>query len=70
LPEQDKINLSIFNVRGQRVKTLHNDILEKGLHNFVFDGKDEKGNSLSSGIYFMRISGSKYSHNKKILLLK
>ncbi|MCK9329981.1 MAG: T9SS type A sorting domain-containing protein, partial [Candidatus Cloacimonetes bacterium] len=70
LPEQDNINLSIFNVKGQKIITLHNDVLDKGIHTFIFNGKDEKGNNLSSGIYFMRISGNKYLHNKKIILLK
>jgi len=65
LPENDFVNLEVFNIRGQRVKTIVSERLMKGSHSFVFDARN-----LSSGIYFVRLSSERYSHASRVLLLK
>ena len=70
LPSDQNVNLSIYNVRGQLIKTLSNEHLKKGKHSFVFDGKDRDTKALSSGIYFARLKSKNYNSVIKILLLK
>ncbi|MCK4652862.1 MAG: T9SS type A sorting domain-containing protein, partial [Candidatus Cloacimonetes bacterium] len=66
-----QVEVSIFNIKGQKVKTLMNDNIEKGTHSVTWNGKDENGNAVSSGLYFyqLKINNKPFS-TKKMLLLK
>ena len=74
LKNDSKVSLIIYNVRGQKVRTLVNDDLQAGSHSIVWDGKNESGKSVSSGVYFngfdaAGIAGD-YTSVKKMILLK
>ncbi len=61
--------LDIYNVRGQRIKNLLHDFKEPGEHRIGWDGRDERGDSVASGVYFYRIvSGDKHIQRKIILI--
>ena len=64
------VNLSIYNVKGQKVKTLRNEILPQGLHQIIWNGKNDNCTKNGSGIYFikLRINGFDTSINKCILM--
>ena len=65
------VELKIYNVLGQLVRTLVNENQSDSEHSAVWDGKDNSGQSLSSGIYLCRLRmGDKFSQTKKLLLLK
>ena len=65
------VTLNIFNIKGQKVKTLINEALPAGKHSVIWNGKDEKGKNVSSGVYFYKLQvGGRYSCTKKMLLLK
>ena len=64
------IELSIFNIKGQKIKTLLNSSVTKGDHSVKWSGDDETGKSVSSGIYFYQLKTDNYSSIKKCLLLK
>ena len=64
------VELSIYNIKGQKVKQLLSDQLTAGEHSVVWDGKDERGNAVSSGIYLYRLETGNYSSTKKMLLMK
>jgi hypothetical protein len=70
LPSDGKVDVSIYNLKGQKVKTLQNDFLTAGNHSLLWDGKDERGRTTSSGIYFYRIKTLKLSTTQKIILMK
>jgi len=70
LPEDGNVKLSIYNVKGQKVKQLVSDQLSAGQHSIEWNGKDTNNKSVSSGIYFYRISAGKSSAMRKMLLLK
>lgn len=70
LLENGNVVLSVYNVKGQKVRTLTNEFLEKGLHSIEWNGKDTNNKSVSSGIYFYKISAGKTKAMKKMLLLK
>ncbi|MCK4360006.1 MAG: T9SS type A sorting domain-containing protein [Candidatus Cloacimonetes bacterium] len=63
--------LAIYNVSGQKVRTLINEFQTTGEHTIIWDGTDDDGNAVSSGIYFYRLTNNgKTVDIKKMLLLK
>jgi hypothetical protein len=70
LPKAGEVQIAVFNVLGQHVTDLVNGYQEAGSHEVVWDGKDNAGSSVASGIYFYRIKTNEFSDTKKMLLLK
>ncbi len=71
IPQESKINLSIYNIKGQKVKTLINGKKKKGEWNTVWDGTDEYNNTVSSGIYLYKLNiDGRTRAIKKCLLIK
>jgi flagellar hook assembly protein FlgD len=64
-----KIELSVFNIIGQRVIKLNNLPQTQGHHSVKWDGKNKTGANLSSGIYILRLKGGDEIRTKKILLI-
>ena len=62
--------LVIYNIKGQKVKQLVNDDLSTGRYSVVWNGKDDKGNSVSSGVYFYKMKSGQYTSIKKMMLMK
>jgi immune inhibitor A len=65
-----RTTLKIFNVRGQLVRTLVDEEKAKGVYSVVWDGKDEGGGEVSSGVYFYQLNVGDESEAKKMVLLK
>lgn len=65
-----KMELSIYNLKGQRVRTLINSELVAGEHRIIWDGKDDNQRETASGLYFYRIKSGKFSSIKKMILIK
>ncbi|MFH2050505.1 MAG: T9SS type A sorting domain-containing protein [bacterium] len=70
LPRRANIRLDIYNILGQRIKTLINKQFPAGLHIVSWDGTNENNWSAPSGIYFYRLSGEDFSIVKKMILLQ
>jgi len=71
IPIDSNVELSIFNIKGQKVKNLVSDDFEKGNHSVVWLGNNEADKRVSSGIYFYKIViNGKKELSKKCLLLK
>ena len=66
----ENTEISIFNLKGQKVKTLINEILNAGDHSVVWNGKNDKGVPVSSGIYFYEMNCGDYTCVKKMILMK
>ncbi|MCD4819250.1 MAG: T9SS type A sorting domain-containing protein, partial [Candidatus Cloacimonetes bacterium] len=66
----ENTELSIYNIKGQKVKTLVNDKLEVGDHSLVWNGKDDSGKQVTSGIYFYKLKSGRYTATKKMILMK
>ncbi len=64
------MEVSLYNLKGQKVRTLHKGILKSGEHKLIWDGKDNTGRTVSSGVYFTRIETGKQSLTRKLLLMK
>jgi hypothetical protein len=70
LPQAGKVTLTIYNVRGQLVRTLVNEQKPAGYHSVIWDGKSDNGMQVSSGIYFYKIQAGRFTKTKKMVLLK
>lgn len=70
LPEQSQVKLEVFNVLGQRVKTLADVVQPAGRHRMVWDGKDAQGKDVASGIYFYRLQAGEFTDSKRMVILK
>ncbi len=70
LPRDSRVNLSVYNVLGQRVVTLVNGWQKAGYKSISWDGKDEFGRQVPSGIYIYRLQADDFIQSKKMILLK
>ncbi|HPR17803.1 MAG TPA: FlgD immunoglobulin-like domain containing protein, partial [Candidatus Cloacimonadota bacterium] len=67
----EKTQITIYNLKGQKVKELVNGHLEAGEHSVTWNGSDDNGKQTASGIYFYKMSaGGYYTCTKKMILLK
>jgi hypothetical protein len=65
IPREEFVTLKVYNMLGQEVKTLVNDVRQIGTYEVTFDAAD-----LPSGVYFYKLSAGNYLNTKKMLLLK
>ena len=75
VPVECKVELAIYNIKGQKVKQLVDDHFIAGKHTVVWSGKDNSGKSVSSGVYFYKIKAKVNGKNrfikvKKMMMLK
>jgi len=64
------VSIDVYNIKGQRVKTLVNGYYEIGNHSIIWNGDDSTGRSVGSGIYFYRMTTNGYNSVQKMLLMK
>lgn len=70
LPEPSAISINIYNVTGQKVKSIREDILPAGNNTISWNGMDDNGKAVSSGMYLFKMQAGKYSSTKKMILMK
>ncbi len=70
LSENSEVELKIYNIKGKKVKQIVSDQLLAGQHSVVWNGRDDNGESVSSGIYFYKLKTDNYEETKRMILLK
>lgn len=70
LPKEEFVSLKIYDATGRLIITLINQNMSTGEHKFIWDGKDNNGDLISSGVYFYRLNTNDYSETKKLILIK
>jgi hypothetical protein len=70
MPEAGPATLAINDVAGRRVRTLLDGIVGAGESRFVWDGRDDAGRAVASGVYFYRLQAAAKSHTGRVQLLK
>lgn len=70
LVENNSVEISIFNIKGQKVRSFIRNNQEAGDYSIYFDGKNSHGETLSSGIYFYKMKTDNYFSTKKMILMK
>ena len=64
------VSLTIFNMLGQEVRVLENAYLGAGTHTYRWDGRDQLGQSVSTGVYLYTLTDGNKSITKKMALMK
>ncbi len=70
LAHRGHATVTIWNAEGRRVRTLVDEELAHGPHEAIWDGRDESGVSVGSGVYFYRLRAGGFVDSKKMVLLK
>ena len=70
VPIGTNVSIDIFNVLGQKVKTLTNETKAPGTYRVEWDGTDESGQTVSTGIYLYRFHAGDVVQSKKMVLMK
>jgi len=70
LKETHPVKVEIFNAKGQLVRELLNEAKTAGEYDVLWNGTDNNGRSVASGIYLYKIQAGKYSNTKKMMLMK
>lgn len=70
IPENSLVTIRIFDLHGKIVRVIARKELEQGPHWFEWDGMDETGKSVSSGIYFLQVHANGWSRSQKLTKLK
>jgi len=68
LKEPAPVKLDIYNIKGQRVRSLVSETKTAGTHQTVWNGRDDIGNPVSSGIYLYRLQAGVFTQTRKLLL--
>jgi flagellar hook assembly protein FlgD len=70
LPKDCHVELTLYNILGQKVKTLVNQYQDAGYKMVHWNSRDDEGNEVASGIYFYKIEAERYVSVKKMIVLK
>ena len=74
LANESEVSLTLFNIKGQKIKTLVSENQTAGVHHVIWDGTDDNGKKVSTGIYFSHCDAHNeegdYTSVKKVILLK
>jgi len=70
IPQAGNVELVIYNTAGQKIRTLINQMQDASFYKVVWDGRDESGQSVASGIYFYRLVAGNFSKIEKMTLIK
>jgi len=70
LAREDRVSIDIYSINGQLVRSLVNGGYSVGNHQTVWNGRDNLGRTVGSGVYFYRMTTSEYTATRKMLLLK
>lgn len=65
-----RVRLTVYNIRGQTITTLVDDIKGPGRHEQTWNGSNDRGSQVASGVYFYRLETDHYTDTKKMVLLK
>ena len=70
IDQQKKVQVSIYNAKGQLINKLIDNVVDAGFHLITWNGKDRTGKNVSSGVYFYKLNTSKSVSIKKMILMQ
>ncbi|MEA1987134.1 MAG: GLUG motif-containing protein [Candidatus Marinimicrobia bacterium] len=70
IPKMTDVNITIYNILGQRIKTINMREKQAGIYKIIWNGENEFGQVVSTGIYFYKIIAGKNSDIKKMVFMK
>ncbi len=70
IAKDDNVELVVYNIKGQKVRTLVNEKQDQGEHSIVWNGKDDEGHNSASGVYFYRLRSGNHTSTQKLMMIK
>jgi spore coat protein A len=70
LPVRERVTIRIYDVTGRRLRTLVNGVRSEGRHTVMWDGRNQSGGEVASGIYFVEMKTSQFRSVRKAVFLK
>jgi hypothetical protein len=70
VPHTEYVEIAVFNPLGQKVRTLLDGVEQAGTYSVKWDGRDDSGQPVASGIYFYRLEAGNFSQTKRMVLLR
>ncbi|MBN1186147.1 MAG: hypothetical protein JXB49_27960 [Bacteroidales bacterium] len=70
LPKQSHVKIMVYNILGQRVRTLADDERQPGAYEIIWDGRDNHGTQVSSGSYFLRFEAGEFKTTKSLTVIR
>jgi hypothetical protein len=70
IPKRSHVSIDVYDISGRQVKKLLSEMMESGTYTMVWNGEDNSGKRLSSGVYFLRIVAEEYRVTKRLLILR
>jgi FlgD Ig-like domain len=70
LPKSGHVTLDVFNILGQKIRTIIDRQLPAGTYNVTFDGRGDNKKQLASGVYFYRLKAAEFTQSRPMMLLK
>ena len=70
LPSNQRVNLAIYDIRGRKVLDLLSGLLTEGEHTVIWDGRDDQGRDVASGVYFGRLSAGTLGVTGRMVLIR
>jgi len=67
---QESVELTVYDVQGRRVKTLHTGPMEAGRFSLMWAGQNDRGESVASGVYFYRLSTDRFDQTQRMVLMR
>ena len=70
VPRQTLVELAIYNIAGQQVRRLVGEVVEAGNHTVTWDGLDDTGGMVGSGVYLFRMRADRFTHTRRLAVVK
>ncbi|HNF86627.1 MAG TPA: FlgD immunoglobulin-like domain containing protein, partial [bacterium] len=70
IPSTMKVSLVVYNILGQKIKTLWDGVRTAGRYTQIWNGRNEKGQLVTSGVYLYQIKAGNKTSVKRMLLIK
>jgi hypothetical protein len=70
ISEAADVTIEIYNIRGEKVKTLVDGLMEPSNYSYTWNGTDDSNNNVASGVYFYKMQAGDYAATKKMVLMK
>ncbi len=70
LPRTSQVEVTVFNLLGEKIRTLVNESQTSGQHRIQWDGRDENRKSMPSGVYLYRLRAGEFAQTRKMILMQ
>lgn len=67
---RSSLNLFIYDINGRKIRTIFNGVKSSGAYSVIWDGRDDTGKKVSSGVYLLRFEANNYSALRKLLIIR